>query len=49
MIGAFLFMSGVAHASEDVPTNGANISNVVDTGRTVEKQVVKDSEPTVEK
>ena len=49
MIGLFLFMGGVAHASEDVPTNGANISNVVDTGRTVEKQVVKDSEPTVEK
>ena len=32
MIGAFLFMGGVAYANEDVPTNGANISNVVDTG-----------------
>ena len=38
MIGALLFMGGVAHASEDVPTDAVTTS-------TVEKQVAKDSEP----
>ena len=42
MIGALLFMGGVAHASEDVPTDAVTTS-------TVEKQVAKDSEPVVEK
>ena len=54
MIGALLFMGGVAHASEDVSTDAVTTSVVEkqvakDSEPTVEKQVAKDSEPTVEK